>query len=187
MRAARAPRRQQSLPVREEARQRVLLHRLDFAAQLGQRFAPDLPQNLRVAPLAVKAARAEAAFKHAALLRKLPQRIFHRLCVERKPVRSLAQRERPVRARVAAHQFEHGMRHRLQQCNRQPRRQRNPESIAVARCIFGSDQPLFAGDAQLQQSPRADRAGRPASSKSGETTRRANSSRERSPSRRQRS
>ena len=42
MRRARAPRSQQSLPVREEARQRVLLHRLHFAAQPGQRFAANL-------------------------------------------------------------------------------------------------------------------------------------------------
>ncbi len=60
-----------------------------------------------------------------------------------------------MRARIAAHQFKHRMRHRLEQRSRQPRRQRNAQPIAIARGVFGGDQPLFAGDAQLQQSPRA--------------------------------
>ena len=142
--------------MREEARQRVLLHRLDFAAQLGQRFAANLPQDLRIAPLAMKTAGTEAAFEHAPFMRKLPQRIFDHDRVQRKTIRSLAQRERPMGARVAANQLQHRLRHRLQQRRRQPRRQRNPQPIAVARRIFGGNQPPLAGNAQLQQAPRAD-------------------------------
>ncbi len=82
MRRTAAPRRQQSLPVSEEARQRVLFHRLHFAAQFGQRFAANLAQNLRIAPLAMQAAGPESAFEHAALLRKLPQRILHRFRIQ---------------------------------------------------------------------------------------------------------
>ena len=47
------------------------------------------------------------------------------------------------------------MRHRLEQRSRQARRQRNAQPIAITRGIFGGNQALFAGDAQLQQSPRA--------------------------------
>ena len=60
----------------EEAGQRVLLDRLDFAAQPGQRLAANLAQDLGVAPLAMKAAGTEAAFEDAALGGKLAQRVF---------------------------------------------------------------------------------------------------------------
>ena len=155
MRGPGAARRQHALPVREEARQRVLLNWFHFAAQLGQRLAANLPQNLRVAPLAMKASGTKSALKHAALVRKLPQRIFDGFGIQRKSFRSLAQRERPVRARITAHQFEHRVRHRLEQRSRQTRRQRNSKAIAIARGIFGGNQPLFAGDAQLKQAARA--------------------------------
>ena len=88
-------------------------------------------------------------------MRKLPQRVLDSLCVQRKTVRSLAQRERSVGSRVAAHQFEHGMGHGLKQRSRQSGRQRNSESIAVACRVFGGDQAFLAGDAQLQKTPRA--------------------------------
>jgi hypothetical protein len=94
----------QALPVGEEARQRVLLHRLDLAAQLGQRLAANLAQNLRVAPLAMKAAGTEAAFKHAAFVASWRKRVLRRSGIQRKAVRGLAQREGAVGARVAAHQ-----------------------------------------------------------------------------------
>ena len=59
---------------------------------------------------------------------KLAQRIFDSRGIERKALRGLAQRERPVRARIAAHQFQHRMRHRLKQRHGQPRRQRNAQA-----------------------------------------------------------
>ncbi len=49
----------------EEARQRVLLHRLDFTAEARQRLATNLAQDLGVAPLAVRSARTEGAFEDA--------------------------------------------------------------------------------------------------------------------------
>ena len=64
---AHAPRRKQPLPMRKKARQRVLFYRLHFTAQPGQRFAANLAQYLRVAPLAMQPARTESAFKHATL------------------------------------------------------------------------------------------------------------------------
>jgi len=90
MRGSCATRRQHSLPVGEKARQRVLIHRLHFAAQLGQRFAANLPQNLGIAPLAMEPAGTETAFEHAALMRKLPQHGLDGLCVQRKSFRRLA-------------------------------------------------------------------------------------------------
>src|ERR1035441_9061200 len=147
-------RREQSHPVREEARQRVLLHRLDLAAQLGERLAPNLAQNFRIAPLAMKGARTESALKHAALAGKLAQRILYCNGIQRKSIRGLAQRERPMGARVAANKLEHRVRHRLQQRRRKPGRQWNSQTIAVAGRILCSNQAPFAAKAQLKQSPR---------------------------------
>jgi len=101
--------------VREEPRQRVLLDRLYFAAQLCQRLAPDLPQNLRIAPLAMKTTGTEATFKYAALGGKVAQCIFHGDGIERKTVRSFAQSEGAVRACEAANEFENRVRDRLKQ------------------------------------------------------------------------
>ena len=75
--------------MREEAGQRVLLHRLHFAAQSGQRLAANLPQHLRIAPLAMKAAGAESSLKHAALVGQLAQRVFDHSGIEGKTVRRL--------------------------------------------------------------------------------------------------
>ena len=86
-----ASRREQSLPMREEARQRVLLDRLDFAAQFGERFAANLAQDFSVAPLAMEAAGTEAALEHAAFVASDAKRILNCL-------RSRARSGQPLRA-----------------------------------------------------------------------------------------
>ncbi len=55
MRVRNAAWRKQSLPMRKESCQRVLLDRFNFPAKPGQRFAANLAQNLRVAPLTMQA------------------------------------------------------------------------------------------------------------------------------------
>ena len=114
MRMAAAARREQALPVGKEAGQRVLLHRLDFAAQLGERLAANLAQDFRVAPLAMQAAGAESAFEHAAFVGKQAQGVFDDGGIERETVGGLAQREGAMGAGIAANQFEHGLRYRLE-------------------------------------------------------------------------
>ena len=145
-------RREKSLPVREKACQRVLLHRLDFAAKPGQRFAADLAQNLRIAPLAMQAAGTETAFENAAFMRQKKKRIAHQLRIKRKPVRGFALCERAVGARIAAHQFEHRLRNGLQECSREARREGNPQCIAIAGRIFRGNQATLSANAQLKQS-----------------------------------
>ena len=56
-----AARRRDAVPRREEAGQRLLLDRLDLAAQRGQRAAAQLAQHVDVAPLAADAVGAELA------------------------------------------------------------------------------------------------------------------------------
>jgi len=54
----------------------VLLDWFDFATEFGERFAPDLTENLCIAPLAMKPTGAEAAFEHSALDCELTQGVF---------------------------------------------------------------------------------------------------------------
>ena len=144
--------------MREETRQRVLLHRFDFAAQLGQRLAPDQSQDLVIAPLAMQASRTETAFENAAVHCELVQGVLHYSGIEREAISCFAQRERTVSACIAANQFQHGLRHRIDERGGQARRKRNAEGITVAGGIFHGDEATLTGDAQFEQAARAQQA-----------------------------
>ena len=150
-----APRRKQTLPVSEEASQCVLFNRFDFATQPGERFAPNLAQDFRVAPLAMQPAGTEAAFEYPAFYCELAKRVFNDRVIEGEAVSYLPQRKRAMGARVAANEFKHRLRNRLDQRNGQAGRKRNPESIAVAGRVLHSNKAALSSDAQLKQSSRA--------------------------------
>ena len=133
----------------EEAGQRVLLHGLHFAAQLGERFAADETQHLCVAPLAVKAAGQEAAFEDTALGDELAERVFNDSGIEAEALCGLAQGEGTMRAGVSADELEHWMLNALKECCGQSRRQRDAERIAIAGGVFSGDEALLAGDAEF--------------------------------------
>jgi hypothetical protein len=143
--------------MRKESRKRVLLDRLDFTTQLGERFPPDLAKDFRVTPFAMQASRAEATLKHPALMREEPQRIFDNCRVERKTIGDVPFRERAVRAGVAAHKLKNGLRHRRHQRSRKSWWERNPECIAITRSIFSGNQAALTGDAQFEEPARTDK------------------------------
>ena len=181
-----ASRREQTLPMREEARERMLLDRLDLPAQFSQGFAANLAQDFSIAPLAMEATGTESALEHAAFVCEHAKRIFNVCGVERKAVSHLTLRKWAMGAGEAAHEFKDRLRDRLHESCGQPGRKRNAERVAIARRIFGGDEAAFAGNAQFQ---KAASANQPVYmlQKLGEARRRASSSRERSPRRRQRS
>ena len=115
MRGTAAARREQSLPVGEEAGEGVLLDRFDFAAELGEGFAADLAEDFGVAPFALEAAGTEAAFEDAAFEARSMQRLFDVGGVERKAIGNFAQREGAVGAGIAADEFKDGVGDRLEQ------------------------------------------------------------------------
>lgn len=158
MRGTAAARREQTLPMAEEASQGVLLDGLDFAAELGERFAANLAEDFCVAPLPVETGGAEAAFEDAAFRGKRAKRIFNDSWVEGKAVCGFTQREGAMGAGVPADEFEHRMRHRLEKRGGKTGRQRNAEGIAIAGCILGCDKTAFACDAQFKQATGADQA-----------------------------
>src|SRR6266568_3643598 len=144
----------------EEAGQRVLLDGLDFATQFGERFAANLAKNLGVAPLAMQAAGTESALEDAAFVGKQAQGILNHRGVEGKTIGRLALVEWAVGAGVAANQFKHRLRDGLHQAGGQAGRERDTESIAITRRIFGGDETsgMFAtwGDADFKQASRTE-------------------------------
>ena len=115
MRMRNPPGRQQSLPMGEKSCQRVLLNGFDFPAKPGQRFAADLAQNLRIAPLALKASGTETSLKNTALHRELMQGILNNGRIKRKALCCFPQGERAVRPSITADEFENRMLHRIDQ------------------------------------------------------------------------
>ena len=138
-----------ALPVRQEARERALVGRLDLLAQRGERGAPQPPQHLGVAPLALRAARAQlAAHEVAGGL----ERLQHRREVD---AVALAQRvglERAVRAREAPHEPLHRVGHVLGERLGQPGRRHRAERVAEQPGVLGR------GPAPLAADPDRDRA-----------------------------
>src|SRR5579871_1266143 len=99
----------------------------------------------------LEAIRTETTFQHAAIVRELAQRRFHRFAIEAESLGRFARRKWAVGARIAANKFEHGMSNRFEQRGCNSGWQRNAQSIAIARRIFDGDHALFAADAQLKQ------------------------------------
>jgi hypothetical protein len=115
MSGAATTRSKQTLPVGEEARERLLLDGLDLAAEFGERFAANLAQDFCIAPLAMEAARTEAAFKHAAFVRELAKYRFYGVSIESETIGGVARSKGAVGASVAANEFENRMRDGLEQ------------------------------------------------------------------------
>ena len=141
-----------STPCQErlEAGERALVGRLDLGPQRGQRGAPQPAQDLGVAPLARRPARAQlAAHQVPALLEPLQ----HRRQVEPVAVTQLAGLERPVGARVAAHEPLHRVRDVGDERLRQPGRRHGAQRVAVEPGVLGRDPALLAAHAQLDRPP----------------------------------
>ena len=139
-----------ALPVRQEARERALVGRLDLLAQRGERGAPQPPQHLGVAPLALRPAGAELAAHQVA--RDL-ERLQHRREVD---AVALAQRvglERAVRAREPPHEPLHRVRHVLGEGLRQPGGRHRAERVAEQAGVLGRRPAPLAADANGHRAP----------------------------------
>ena len=139
-----------ALPARREAGERPLVGRLDLRAQGGERGAPEPAQHLGVAPLALRAARAQLA----------PHQLAGPFEAgedggEVEPVARLerAALERAVRARPAADEALHRVRHVVEEGRRQPAGRDGAERVAVEPGVLGRDPALLAADAQHDGAP----------------------------------
>ncbi len=93
---------EQALPVGEEAGEGLLLDRFDFFAKPGQGFAADDAEDLCVAPFAMEAAGAEAAFDDAVFSGELVEGLLDLSRVQRETAGYLFEREWAVGTGVAA-------------------------------------------------------------------------------------
>src|SRR6516164_8965205 len=124
----------------------MLLDRFDLAPKFRKRFAANLAQDLHIAPLAMeigasggccvsdgvlKPVRAKAAFENAPLDGELVQSVLNDRGIKCEPVGNLAFREWAVRTRIAANEFQHGLRNGHDQRSRQTGRKRNAQSISI--------------------------------------------------------
>src|SRR5664279_3842903 len=147
--------REQTLPMREEARERMLLDRLNLPAQFSQGFTANLAQNFSIAPLAMEATGSESALEHAAFVCEHAKRTLNVCGVERKAVSHLTLRKWAMGAGEAAHEFKYRLCDRLHESCGQPGRKGNAERIAIPRRIFRGDEAAFAGNAQFQKAASA--------------------------------
>ena len=108
-----APLLKHALPVRLQPRKHLLFDRLYLLAKPRQRFSANLAQHLRVAPLAMNAARTESSFNDATIEHQRVQSGFHGLRIQPESLSSFLRGERPMRARVAANQLQYRRSHRI--------------------------------------------------------------------------
>ncbi len=172
----------------EEARQRVLLDGLDFAAQAWQ--ATCAGSGAASPHRTTRDAGRRAGIRLRA--RGPPpragatcfQRPRHR-CRSAQPTRATV--NGPWVRRISADQFQDRVRDRLEQRSSQPRRQRNAEAHRDSARHLRRRSGAFRRRCAVQAGGARGAAGRRSRADAGSTTRRAISARERSPRRRQRS
>jgi hypothetical protein len=92
------------VPGRKETRQRLWRHRFDFAAQCGERSAPQHAQHVWMAVLAAFCGSAKFAGDHITPRGETIQRFFDRRRRCCPALRGIGSDERHVRARVAPEQ-----------------------------------------------------------------------------------
>ena len=131
------------LPLRQKAGQLDLIDRLGLLAQVGQARPAKPAQDLGVAPLASVPAGQQLAANQRTLALELAQR---RGRVDAVALGRARGRERPVGARVAAHQGGQRALDVLEVGLRQARRRGHAERVAVQAGVLGGDPALLARD-----------------------------------------
>ena len=148
-----------AVPRSKEPGERLLVDRLYFFAQLGERAATHEAQHFDVAPLALGAKRAELAAHEPVRcleLRECDCRAFARDAV---PRGDITRDERCVRTRIAGDEFVERSIDRLSERSGQAEGQRATERVAIARCIFGSNEPLLPRHHEFDRAPLRDEVG----------------------------
>ena len=144
-----------ALPAGEEAAERSLLGRLDFAPQRGERGPAQAAKNVRVAPFPLRAARAQLAADE--LVRPLERRqlLLGDLELEAEALGCLRGRERAARAREA--QEERGQRlvGLLEERRGKTTGRHCPERVPVAPGVLGRDEHVLSPDPHFDGAPLA--------------------------------
>ena len=131
--------------MREQPCQGVLLNRLNFAAELGQRFAADLAQDLGIAPFTVKSTGPKASLENSAFDRELAESILDNCWIQRESFCDIALGERTMGTRVPTYKLKHRLSHGFDESGGEPGWKRNAESIAITGGVLHGDQPALTG------------------------------------------
>ena len=149
-----APGLDDALPARDQPGEHGLLDWLNLLPKPCERFPANSPQHLRIAPLAMHAARAKTALDDAPQAHQALQRRVHAGQRQTEAGSTFLRREWAVGAGIAAQQVERRLRRRSQERGGKPGRKRHAERIAVARGVLHGDQPSLAGHCNLQHALR---------------------------------
>ncbi len=147
-----------AVPCRQEAREHLLLDRLDLAPQRGERASSDLSQHLDVAPFAFDAVGPERAEHHTTFGLECPQHSGDAIGGNTQPARDCGHEEWRVRTREPRDDRLEWTRDGLGEVARQAHRQGTSECVAVESCVLGRDESLFAGDRHRNDAPFSDEA-----------------------------
>src|SRR5581483_8390523 len=104
------------VPRGQEAREHLLLHRLDLASQRRERGATEATEDVGVAPLALGPARTQFAAHEQVIALELDE---HAADVAAEALVRLFDGERPASLRVAQDELAQRLRTTLQECLRQ--------------------------------------------------------------------
>ena len=144
-----------ALPGGQEPGQRRCVDRFDLAPQACQRPAPEDPEHLRVAPLALGAAGPELAQEDRPGVAQPSERLVHDPHRQPPPAGRLDRQERTVGAGPAREQAPQRVVGRPEERDGCPRRRLGARGIAVAAGVLHRDPARQAGD------PHRDGAARP--------------------------
>ncbi len=128
------------MPGGQETAERGLLRRFDLTAKRRQRRPPDAPQDVRVAPLALRAPGPELPANQALAGLESLQLLLDTLRFETEARGRLGGRERPVRLRKAHEQRRKRFRDRLEERIGEPAGRDDTERVAVEPCVLGCDE-----------------------------------------------
>ncbi len=161
--AAQAPARvgEDVLPGRQEAAERVLRHRFDLLAKRCERTAAEASKDLRIHPLAARGSGSELALDDATVAGETPQRIQNYGDAEPESPGDGRGGERPVRARIPAHQVADRVGNRLHERGRHPDRQGDTECVAEAARVLDDGPAVVARNPGSQNAVCARQFGQP--------------------------
>jgi hypothetical protein len=139
-----------AVPPGKEAGKCVLLDRLDLAPKRGERRPAEPPQHVRIAPLALAAARPKLTADEQLVTLERGEQIGH---VAAEPGDGLSARERAASFRVAQHELAQRLRSAFEERVRKAGRRHGAEPVPVPARVLGRDQPVLAGEADDDGTP----------------------------------
>ena len=144
------PPQNQTLPLRRESAEHLLVDRLDFVPQLRQRSPSKQAEHVRVGPFALDAARPELAFENSSLFGQGEKHSLERRRGDSVPGRELRGGEGRVRAREAKDEVRQRIGGGFEERGGDAGRKRDAEGVPVSRGVLDGDISGLFGNAHRE-------------------------------------